>query len=108
MSIVVANETNGTLSAGFVITPDGVVLSSRRFHDGMGLEVPNVKGPNQIDRFTIITGSVLSTGAMSNAFTRTLAINTGVGPFIDTVLVDLAFDDRQGIDQTGPGFERNR
>ena len=42
---------------------------------------------------------------MSNAFTRTLAINTGVGPFIDTVLVDLAFDDRQIA--TGPGFERN-
>ena len=42
---------------------------------------------------------------MSNAFTRTFAINTGAGPFIDTVLVDLAFDDRQII--TGPGFERN-
>ena len=44
---------------------------------------------------------------MSNAFTRTLAINTGVGPFIDTVLIDLAFDDREGIDQTVPGTEQN-
>ena len=38
---------------------------------------------------------------MSNAFTRTLAINTGAGPFIDTVLIDLAFDDRQIVPQ-GP------
>ena len=31
-----ADDDDGTLSAGFVITPDGVVLSSRRFHDAIG------------------------------------------------------------------------